>query len=147
MDLEKIQQLIQLANDAQLAELKLVEGESSVCITRAIPTSLPPEFKTATAVSANPQSNSVTPTTPESTTPEGHAIRSPMVGTAYLAAKPDAKPFVEVGQRVTAGDTVCIIEAMKMMNHITADKTGVVKARLVENALPVEYDQPLFIIE
>ena len=146
MDLEKIQKLVQLVNEQQLAELKLVEGENSVCITRGISPSADTTQKTHIALAPTP----VTDKTAEASLPsiqEGHTIRSPMVGTAYLAPKPDAKPFVEVGQSVKEGDILCIIEAMKMMNHITSDKTGIIKARLIENALPVEYDQPLFIIE
>jgi acetyl-CoA carboxylase biotin carboxyl carrier protein len=146
MDLEKIQKLIQLVNEAQLAELKLVEGDSSVCITRGVPiTASPAPMHTLSPSSAFPIHTADKTTAPP--LQEGHTIRSPMVGTAYLAPNPDAKPFVEIGQTIKEGDTLCIIEAMKMMNYITSDRTGTIKARLIEDALPVEYDQPLFVIE
>lgn len=150
MDLEKIKQLVKLVNEAELAELKLVEGESSVCITRinpAIPGQLYNTTIQPTPILSPPASNTATASPSTEETLAGHIIRSPMVGTAYLASKPDAKPFVEIGQAIKKGDVLCIIEAMKMMNHITADKAGIVKERLIENTAPVEYDQPLFVIE
>ena len=154
MELDKIQQLIKLANEHQLATLKLVEGETSVHITRIVTSSMPAVVtngtpsSTLTTTIAKPSSGETLAaqiTAPPSTT--GHTVRSPMVGTAYLAPKPGAKPFVSVGQAVKPGDVLCIIEAMKMMNHIEADVAGIVKTKLIENAMPIEYDQALFIIE
>ncbi|RMH36552.1 MAG: acetyl-CoA carboxylase biotin carboxyl carrier protein [Gammaproteobacteria bacterium] len=154
MDIRKIKKLIELVEESGIAEIEIKEGEESVRISRAgtiqsvaVPqTSLPP--MPASQPTAAPTAESAQAKDDDDTEmPSGHVVRSPMVGTFYRAPSPGAKPFVEVGDRVNVGDTLCIIEAMKMMNQIEADKAGVVKAILVENAQPVEFDEPLFIIE
>lgn len=152
MDLRKLKSLIELVQQSGIAELEITEGEERVRISRGAP---------AGAAPASPPTVTVTPAAPlapapaaaapaaeasEPAPPEGHVVRSPMVGTFYRAAAPGAKPFVEVGQAVKAGDTLCIIEAMKLLNEIEADRDGVVKAILVENGQPVEYGEPLFIL-
>jgi acetyl-CoA carboxylase biotin carboxyl carrier protein len=151
MDLRKLKTLIELVESSGIAELEISEGEERVRITRALPAGSQQVF----ANTAAQQSASVAlPTTaPAAAAPpapiveaEGHVVKSPMVGTFYRAASPGAKPFVEVGDTVQAGDPLCIIEAMKLMNEIEADEGGVVKAVLLENGQPVEYGQPLVII-
>jgi acetyl-CoA carboxylase biotin carboxyl carrier protein len=151
MDIRKIKRLIELLEESGINEIEIKEGEESVRITRgasvaAAPTiqhfALPPSAPAAAqAAEQAPAASS------EPAVPDGHIVRSPMVGTFYRAPAPGAKPFTEVGTRVKVGDPLCIIEAMKMLNQIEADKDGVVKAILVENAQPVEFDQPLFVIE
>ena len=151
MDIRKIKKLIELVEESGIAELEITEGEESVRIHRgptgvqapmnysfAAPQRAPAPAAAATTASEAPA---------EPAQPEGHVVKSPMVGTFYRASSPTAKPFAEVGQQVKVGDTLCIVEAMKMMNQIEADKAGVVKAILVENQDPVEFDQPMFIIE
>ena len=153
MDIRKVKKLIELLDESGVAEIEIKEGEESVRISRYSQASQP--MMAAPAAYAPPPAAAAPPTTPAETpateaaveTIEGHAIKSPMVGTFYRAASPGATPFVEVGQTVSAGDTLCIIEAMKLLNQIEADKSGKVKAILVENGQPVEYDQPLFIID
>jgi acetyl-CoA carboxylase biotin carboxyl carrier protein len=151
MDLRKLKTLIELVESSGIAELEISEGEERVRITRALPAGSQQVFANAAAQ----QSASVAlPTTIPAAAPppapvveaEGHVVKSPMVGTFYRAASPGAKPFVEVGDTVQAGDPLCIIEAMKLMNEIEADEGGVVKAVLLENGQPVEYGQPLVII-
>ncbi|MEN9449999.1 MAG: biotin carboxyl carrier protein of acetyl-coa carboxylase [Pseudomonadota bacterium] len=142
MDSEKINQLIKLLNEHGLTEIEFSEGDQSIRIKReSSPTR-------TTLLQPNPSSGIMPP---QSISAEaeasGHKVRSPMVGTVYLAPNPDAAPFVNLGQTVKLGEVLCIVEAMKMMNQIEADKAGVIKARLVENGMPVEYNQPLFIIE
>jgi acetyl-CoA carboxylase biotin carboxyl carrier protein len=152
MDIRKVKKLIELLDESGVAEIEIKEGEESVRISRYSQSSQP--MMAAPAAYAPPPA-AAAPITPVETpatkaaaeTIEGHAIKSPMVGTFYRAASPGATPFVEVGQSVNAGDTLCIIEAMKLLNQIEADKSGKVKAILVENGQPVEYDQPLFIID
>jgi acetyl-CoA carboxylase biotin carboxyl carrier protein len=148
MDLRKLKKLIDLVQESGIAELEITEGEEKVRITRtqaggqtfyAVPPAAP---AAAPAVAAAAE---VAPAA-EPALPEGHVVKSPMVGTFYRAPSPGAKPFVEVGQTVNAGDTLCIIEAMKLLNEIEADRGGVIKAILVENGQPVEYGEPLFII-
>ena len=146
MDIRKIKKLIELVEESGIAELEITEGEESVRIHRggsaqAVQYAPAP---VAPAPVATPAAAPATDSTPEVA---GHQIKSPMVGTFYRAATPEAKPFVEVGSKVNVGDTLCIIEAMKMMNQIEADKAGTVKAILVENQDAVEFDQPLFVIE
>ena len=152
MDLRKLKTLIELVESSGIAELEIEEGEERVRITRAVaaspsastvvlPASLPAAAALATAPAPAPAA--APPPPPE---PEGHQVRSPMVGTFYRAASPGAKPFVEVGDTVQVGDTLCIIEAMKLMNEIESDKAGVVKQVLVENGQPVEFGQPLVVI-
>ena len=148
MDLRKLKKLIDLVQESGIAELELTEGEERVRIAKNIagaPMMMAPQqhYLPATAPVAVP----VTPAAPaEDAIPEGHVVRSPMVGTFYRAPAPGAKNFVEVGQNVGAGDTICIIEAMKLLNEIEADQGGVIKAILVENGQPVEYGEPLFVI-
>ncbi|WP_445396613.1 acetyl-CoA carboxylase biotin carboxyl carrier protein [Zobellella sp. An-6] len=157
MDIRKIKKLIELVEESGIAELEISEGEESVRISRygaPAPAMAVPQYhvQAAPAPAAVPAANPGNPGTAapaEAAAPEisGHVMRSPMVGTFYRAPSPGAKNFVEVGQSVKAGDTLCIVEAMKMMNQIEADKSGVLKAILVDNGQPVEFDEPLFIIE
>lgn len=152
MDIRKIKKLIELLEESGISELEIKEGEESVRISRQTATAAPvavaapaPAPVPVSAPSAGSDSSPAAETPAEEVS--GHKIRSPMVGTFYAAPSPTAGPFVTVGQRVKAGDTLCIIEAMKMMNQIEADVSGVVKQILVENGQPVEFDQVLFIIE
>lgn len=155
MDIRKIKKLIELVEESGIAELEISEGEESVRISRApAMASMPamqPFYAAAPAVAPAPAA--VTPAAAPAPADNGnaalsgHVVRSPMVGTFYRTPSPEAKAFVEVGQQVNAGDPLCIVEAMKMMNQIEADKSGVVKAILVENGQPVEFDEPLVIIE
>jgi acetyl-CoA carboxylase biotin carboxyl carrier protein len=151
MDLRKIKTLIDLVQQSGIAELEITEGEERVRISRGpVGTQAVPAAQVATLppVAATPAAG-VAATAAEAeaaAVPEGHVIRSPMVGTFYRASAPGAKSFVEVGQAVKAGDTLCIIEAMKLLNEIEADQDGVVKAVLVESGQPVEYGEPLFIL-
>jgi acetyl-CoA carboxylase biotin carboxyl carrier protein len=152
MDIRKVKKLIELLDESGVAEIEIKEGEESVRISRqsqfSQPMMAPPPAYPAPAPAAAPTPVAEAPVAEAAVeTIEGHAIKSPMVGTFYRAASPGATPFVEVGQTVSAGDTLCIIEAMKLLNQIEADKSGKVKAILVENGQPVEYDQPLFIID
>lgn len=151
MDIRKIKKLIELITETDVAEIEIHEGEESVRINRAHAQTSAPKATPTIAVSASsppPPAETVTPEAPTvKEESKGHAVKAPMVGTVYLAPSPDAKPFVDIGQKVKAGDTVCIIEAMKMFNEIEADKTGTIAAILIENGEPVEYDQPLFIVE
>ena len=152
MDIRKVKKLIELLEESQVAEIEIHEGEESVRISR-MPTSVPapaviqaaPAAIPAAAPAAAPVAEAATPAA-EPAEPEGHKVTSPMVGTFYEAPSPGAKPFVEVGQKVSVGDTLCIVEAMKMLNQIEADKAGKVTARLVENGQPVEFGQSLFVI-
>ncbi|QKJ85422.1 acetyl-CoA carboxylase biotin carboxyl carrier protein [Paramixta manurensis] len=156
MDIRKIKKLIELVEESGIAELEISEGEESVRISRAPANMGYPVMQQAYAAPVpQPQPALATAVAPapapvaEASAPElsGHIVRSPMVGTFYRTPSPDAKAFVEVGQKVNAGDTLCIVEAMKMMNQIEADKSGVVKAILVESGQPVEFDEPLVVIE
>ncbi|WP_303907026.1 acetyl-CoA carboxylase biotin carboxyl carrier protein [Thiohalomonas denitrificans] len=146
MDIRKVKKLIELLEESGIAEIEIHEGEESVRISRnthsAAPAPAPAPVTAPTAAAAAPPAE---PAEPEM--PSGHQVTSPIVGTFYSSSSPGVKAFVEEGQRVTAGDTLCIIEAMKIMNQIEADKTGTVKAVLVENGQPVEFGQPLVIIE
>jgi acetyl-CoA carboxylase biotin carboxyl carrier protein len=157
MDLRKLKKLIDLVQESGISELEITEGEEKVkivkggeaTVTPIGPAAAPagaatPAAPTAPAAAAAAVAAAAAPEAPE---PSGHVLKAPMVGTFYRSASPDAKPFIEVGQNVKAGETVCIIEAMKLMNEIEADATGMVKAILVENGQPVEYGQPLLIIE
>ena len=154
MDIRKIKKLIELVEESGISELEISEVEESVRISRAAPAQAYPMMPQAYAMPAQPQpalatavasAPAETPAAPAAMS--GHVVRSPMVGTFYRTPSPDAKAFIEVGQKVNAGDTLCIVEAMKMMNQIEADKSGVVKAILVENGQPVEFDEPLVVIE
>ena len=150
MDLRKLKKLIDLVQESGIAELEITEGEEKVkivkggvVVTSAAPAPMgvptpppaPPAGAPAAAPAAEPEPGQ-----------DGHVVKAPMVGTFYRSASPDAKPFVEVGQAVKEGQTICIIEAMKLMNEIESDAAGVIKAILVENGQPVEYGQPLFIL-
>jgi acetyl-CoA carboxylase biotin carboxyl carrier protein len=151
MDIRKVKKLIELLEESGIAELEIREGEESVRISRhpaggAAMVMAPPAMAMPAAAAAAPAATPATATV-EASIPSGHAVTSPMVGTFYRSSAPGNKPFVEVGQRVDVGDTLCIIEAMKMFNQIEADKAGAIKAILVENGQPVEYGQPLFVIE
>ncbi|HCH51630.1 MAG TPA: acetyl-CoA carboxylase biotin carboxyl carrier protein [Proteus sp.] len=156
MDIRKIKKLIELVEESGISELEISEGEESVRISRnsgfqgqmapqqyfAAPTAAPqPALATAVAP--------VAPETPAVVAQEisGHVVRSPMVGTFYRSPSPEAKKFVEVGQQVNVGDTLCIVEAMKMMNQIESDKAGVVKSILCQDGDTIEFDDPLFVIE
>ena len=149
MDLRKLKTLIDLVQQSGIAELEITEGEEKVRISRfgapGAPMMMPQQvMMPATAMPAAEMAEPVTEAPAEA---EGHAVKSPMVGTFYRSATPGAKVFVEVGQTVKTGETVCIIEAMKLLNEIEADRDGVIKAILVENGQPVEYGQPLFVID
>ncbi len=158
MDIRKIKKLIELVEESGIAELEISEGEESVRISRspanvgypmmqqayAAPMMQQPQ-QPALAAAVAPAAAAEAPAAANEIS--GHVVRSPMVGTFYRTPSPDAKAFVEVGQKVNAGDTLCIVEAMKMMNQIEADKSGVVKAILVESGQPVEFDEPLVVIE
>jgi len=145
VDIRKIKKLIELIEESDIAEIEITEGEESVRINRYSNAVAPVQMAAPVAIAAAP-----TPIAAEvdNVTPEtGHAVKSPMVGSFYRSAAPGSAPFVEVGQSVKEGDTLCIIEAMKILNQIEADKSGVIKQILMENAQAVEYDQALFIIE
>jgi acetyl-CoA carboxylase biotin carboxyl carrier protein len=146
MDIRKIKKLIELVEESGINELEISEGEESVRISRGgTMVAAPAPVVHAAAPVAAP-----IVAAPEAAAPaavSGHIVRSPMVGTFYSSSSPDAPAFVEVGQHVNAGDTLCIVEAMKMMNQIEADKSGVIKEILAQNEDAIEFDQPLFIIE
>ncbi len=147
MDIRKIKKLIELIEGSDISEIEISEGEESVRISRGsmiAPAAIAPVNVAAPVVAA---SNTVIPTGADEEAHQGHVVKSPMVGTFYSASSPGSAPFVEVGQTVNEGETLCIIEAMKILNQIEADKSGTIKKILVDNAQPVEYDQPLFVIE
>ncbi|QLB21035.1 acetyl-CoA carboxylase, biotin carboxyl carrier protein [Vespertiliibacter pulmonis] len=157
MDIRKIKKLIELVEESGITELEVSEEEGTVRISRAAPVATPAQYVVApqqvattaptmnTTPVANPPVSAPTPTAVEEAT--GYPVLSPMVGTFYRSPSPEAQPFVEVGKSVKVGDTLCIVEAMKMMNRIEADKAGVIKAILVNDGEAVEFDQKLFIIE
>jgi acetyl-CoA carboxylase biotin carboxyl carrier protein len=148
MDIRKVKKLIELLEESGIAEIEINEGEESVRISRYGSGAAPaPQYMAAPAPIAAAPIAPVAKESNASSIPSGHSINSPMVGTYYSAASPDAKNFINIGDSVAEGDTVCIIEAMKILNQIEADKSGVVKAILVENGTPVEFGQPLVIIE
>ncbi|HZH57053.1 acetyl-CoA carboxylase biotin carboxyl carrier protein [Yanghanlia caeni] len=148
MDLRKLKTLIDLVAESGIAELEITEGEGKVRIVKFSQTTpvvapvaeQPAPVVAAAAPAAAPAAAAAAPA------PAGHVVKAPMVGTFYRAPNPGASPFVEVGQSVKEGDALCIIEAMKLLNEIEADKAGVIKEILVENGEPVEYGQPLFVI-
>ncbi len=151
MDIRKIKKLIELVEESGIAELEISEGEESVRISRAVApqAQLAPIQQVAAPVAPVAAPVAAPALIAEPVINEeaaGHYVRSPMVGSFYGASSPTAKPFVTVGQKVTAGDTLCIIEAMKMMNQIEADKSGTVVAILAKDGNPVEFDQPLIVI-
>jgi len=150
MDLRKLKKLIDLVQESGIGEIEITEGEEKVRITRQ--SAAPPMLMAAPAMQAVAMPGAGPATGPSAAPapaaePKGHALKSPMVGTFYRAPSPGAPPFVEVGQSVSKGQTLCIIEAMKLLNEIESDVSGTVKAILVENGQPVEYGQPLFLIE
>jgi len=155
MDLRKLKKLIDLVQESGIAELEITEGEEKVKIVKgggkseppvvAVPGVPAPPAQEVSSGTPKPVLTSSTVAEPEAGQ-ERHVVKAPMVGTFYRAASPDAKPFAEVGQAVKKGETVCIIEAMKLMNEIETDVSGVIQAVLVENGQPVEYGQPLFLI-
>jgi len=152
MDLRKLKKLIDLVQESGIAELEITEGEEKVKIVKGgeatVTPIAPPALAAPMPAAAAAPAPAAAPAAPATAEPvaDGHVLKAPMVGTFYRSASPEAKAFVEVGQSIKAGETVCIIEAMKLMNEIEADATGLIKAILVENGQPVEYGQPLFII-
>jgi acetyl-CoA carboxylase biotin carboxyl carrier protein len=152
MDLRKLKKLIDLVEESGIAEIEVTEGEEKVRITRVsqnqpVMYAQAPMHHYASAPMAPAAAAPVVEAAPAADAlPEGFVVKSPMVGTFYRAASPGAKSFVDIGQSVNVGDTLCIIEAMKLLNEIECDKAGVIKAILVENGTPVEYGEPLFII-
>ncbi len=164
MDLRKLKTLIELVQESGIAELEVTEGEEKVRITRTVANSMQPIMQYGAPMMQMPQPGvpgmgmhhaapvqaptaAAAVVVPVPVEPEGHAVKSPMVGTFYRSAAPGAKPFVDVGSTVSVGDTICIIEAMKLMNEIECDKAGVIKAIMVESGQAVEYGQPMFMIE
>lgn len=146
MDIRKVKKLIELLEESGVAEIEIHEGEESVRISRQMvaqpvyapaPLTAPAPAAVAVASAASPASEEIS----------GHVVKSPMVGAFYRASSPGSKPFVEVGDQVKVGDTLCVIEAMKLLNQIEADKSGVIKKIMVENGQPVEYNEPLFVID
>ena len=149
MDLRKLKTLIDLVEGSGIAELEISEGEERVRITRTVAPGqqlYAPVQPVAQAAPAAPQPLTLTLEPAKIAAPEGHIVKSPMVGTFYRSASPGSKHFVDVGQTVKVGDTLCIIEAMKLLNEIDADQSGVIKAIYVESGQPVEFGQPLFVI-
>jgi acetyl-CoA carboxylase biotin carboxyl carrier protein len=148
MDIRKVKKLIELLDESGIAEIEITEGEESVRISRYSQNA--PVFAPAPAAVAAPAPAAVAATAPKvAAEPEddGYAVTAPMVGTFYAASSPGAAPYVQVGDRVSEGDTLCIIEAMKMMNQIEADASGVIKSIRVQNGEPVEYGQTLIVID
>ncbi|KPY37569.1 Acetyl-CoA carboxylase biotin carboxyl carrier protein subunit [Pseudomonas syringae pv. primulae] len=151
MDIRKVKKLIELLEESGIDELEIREGEESVRISRHSKTPAQPYYAPAPApvaapVAAPAPAAPVAAEAPSAPALNGHVVKSPMVGTFYRTPAPTSPAFVEVGKTVKVGDTICIVEAMKMMNHITAEKAGVIESILVENGQPVEFDQPLFTI-
>ncbi len=152
MDIRKVKKLIELLEESGIAEIEIKEGEESVRISRNsanVPVA-PMQYAAppaAAPVAAAPAADSSSDSAGETSIVSGHQVKSPMVGTFYEAPSPGASPFTEVGKQVKEGDVLCIIEAMKMLNQIESDKSGTVKAVLAKNSEPVEFDQPLFVIE
>ena len=153
MDIRKIRKLIELIQETGIAEIEIHEGEESVRISREIKTAFAPvSMPAAYTLPAEPAPTTAAHTSsstapPTAATQHANSIKAPMVGTVYLAPSPGAKPFIQVGQSVKPGDILCLIEAMKMFNQIEADKAGAIAAILVENGAPVEFNQPLIVIE
>lgn len=151
MDIRKVKKLIEMLEESGLGEIEIREGEESIRISRASSVApslsaapIPPVVVPAAAPERSAPAKSESPVP---AMPSGHVVTSPMVGTFYRAASPESAPFVEVGSQVEVGDTLCIIEAMKMLNEIEADKSGIIRAIQKENGQPVEYGEPLFVIE
>ncbi|MBB5419285.1 acetyl-CoA carboxylase biotin carboxyl carrier protein [Paraburkholderia atlantica] len=154
MDLRKLKTLIDLVSESGISELEVTEGEGKVRIVKNAPpvyvqpsaSYAAPQFPQAAPAAVEAPAAASAPATPAAAAPQGHVVTSPMVGTFYRAPSPGADPFVQVGDTVKEGQTICIIEAMKLLNEIEADKSGVVKEILVENGQAVEYGQPLFVV-
>ena len=147
MDLRKLKTLIDLVQQSGIAELEITEGEEKVRIARGVPGGVAQGAAPPTTIYvAPPAEAALAPAAAPAPEPEGHVVKAPMVGTFYRSSTPSAKPFVEVGDPIKSGETVCIIEAMKLLNEIEADRDGVIKEIFVENGEPVEYGQPLFAI-
>ncbi len=149
MDLRKLKKLIDLVQESGISELEVTEGEEKVRIAKHYGVAAAPvqQYAVPTMMPAAPQASGSTSSVDlDDDLPEGHILKSPMVGTFYRASTPGADPFVEIGQSVKEGDTLCIIEAMKLLNEIEADKSGVIKAILLDNGEPVEFGEPLFVI-
>lgn len=148
MDLRKLKTLIDLVAESGIAELEITEGEGKVRIVKFSQQQPVVAYAPVAepAVAAAAPAPAAAPVAPAAAAPQGHTVKAPMVGTFYRAPNPGASPFVEVGQSVKEGEPVCIIEAMKLLNEIEADRSGVIKEILVENGEPVEYGQPLFVI-
>jgi acetyl-CoA carboxylase biotin carboxyl carrier protein len=146
MDIRKVKKLIELLEASNIAEIEIHEGEESVRISRALAAAPAASTIVAAPVAAAAPAVADAEDSDEDKLPDGHIVRSPMVGTMYQAPSPNAPIFVEVGSKVKEGDTLCIIEAMKILNQIEADKSGTVSAILVENGAPVEYNEPLYVI-
>ncbi len=159
VDIRKIKKLIELIEKSGVSEIEIKEGEESIRISKSTSASAPVQQFIHHNPSSAHMPQAMAPSIDHVMKPNvaecdarksddsGHELKSPMVGTAYLAPKPGEKPFAEIGQRVSEGEVICLIEAMKMFNQIESDKSGILRARLVENGQPVEYGQPLFIIE
>lgn len=148
MDIRKVKKLIELLEESGIAEIEIHEGEESVRISRnAVAAAAPVAIAAAPAPVVAPVAAAPAATAPVEESIEGHVLNSPMVGSFYCSPSPGAASFVDVGAKVSVGDTLCIIEAMKLLNPIEADKAGTIKAILVENGQAVEYNQPLFVIE
>ena len=148
MDIRKVKKLIELLEESGIAELEIREGEESVRISRQSSSVVHSVAPAPVPVAAPASAAAAVPAVAEASEEvSGHKVKSPMVGTFYAAASPTSEPFVTQGQRVSVGDTLCIIEAMKMMNQIEADKAGTIRSILVDNGSPVEFDQVLFVIE
>jgi acetyl-CoA carboxylase biotin carboxyl carrier protein len=146
MDLRKLKKLIDLVQESGITELEISEGEEKVRISKGALGGPMMMASPAHMYQAAPLPAAAPAIEAPPAEPEGHVVRSPMVGTFYRSASPEAKPFVEVGQSVSPGETLCIIEAMKLLNEIEADQGGQIKAILIENGQPVEYGEPLFVI-
>ena len=147
MDIRKVRKLIELIKETGVAEIEIHEAEESVRISQYASQGAPMAIPAPAAQQVAINHPAPAEKNEKDESLSGHAVKSPMVGTAYLSPSPEADAFVNVGQKVQKGDVICIVEAMKMFNHIEADISGVIKARLVENGQPVEYGQPMFIIE
>ena len=154
MDIRKVKKLIELLEESGIAELEIHEGEESVRISRYSSSPLASAHTASAPVVVLPQETPEVPVvsarlaeTDEDLLPDGHVVTSPMVGTFYASTSPGTPAFVNVGDSVRVGETLCIIEAMKILNHIEADKAGIVQAVLVQNSQPVEYGQPLFVVK